>query len=73
MIELSQFYQINPKPLQSNLKRGGKRFYPVLAGGGGGGAQKVSDPQFSHFVAPVYVINDQSLGVLLVIIGQLES
>ena len=28
----------------------------------GGGAQKVSDPRFSHFVAPpLPVINDQSL------------
>ena len=32
------------------FKRGGGRqkFYPVLRGG----AQKVSDPRFSHFVAP---------------------
>ena len=49
MIELSQFYQINPKPPQSNL-RGRNKFYPVL--GGGGGRKQVSDPQFSHFVAP---------------------
>ena len=38
------------------------------------GAHKISDPQFSHFVAPpLPVINDRSLGALLVIIGQLES
>ena len=61
-----------PKPPQSNLKRGRNKFYPVLGGGGGGEAQKVSDPQFSHFVAPVSLIDDQSLGVLLVIVGQLE-
>ena len=30
---------------------GHKQFYPVLSEGGGG-AQKVSDPQFSHFVTP---------------------
>ena len=34
--------------------------FTVLSGGGG--AQKVSDPRFSHFVAPrLPVINDQSL------------
>ena len=32
------------------LKGGHEKFYPVLTGGGG--AQKVWDPQFSHFVAP---------------------
>ena len=45
------------------FKRGGrKKFYPVLRGGG---AQKVSDPRFSHFVAPppLPVINDQSLSI----------
>ena len=44
-------------------KKGGgcKKFYPVLRGGGR--AQKVSDPRFSHFVAPLQVINDQSLKV----------
>ena len=33
----------------------------------GGGAQKVSDPRFSHFVAPppLPVINDQSLTTYL--------
>ena len=39
---------------------GAKRFHPIKGGGGrkvlpcleGGGAQKVSDPRFSHFVAP---------------------
>ena len=30
-------------------------------GGGEGRVQKVSDPRFSHFVAPLPVINDQSL------------
>ena len=43
------------------FKRGGgdgrEKFYPVLRGG----AQKVLDPRFSHFVAPLPVINDQSL------------
>ena len=42
------------------FKRGGggghEIVYPVL----GGGARQVSDPQFSHFVAPHTVINDQS-------------
>ena len=40
------------------------RFYPVLSGGGRGG-QKVSEQQFSHFVAPLPVNNDQSLKILL--------
>ena len=53
----------------SNLKRGGTKSFTLSWGG----TQKVSDPQFSHFVAPLPIINDQSLGVLLVIIGQLES
>ena len=36
---------------------GRKKFYPVLRG-----VQKVSDPRFSHFVAPpLPIINDQSL------------
>ena len=53
------------------LKGGGhNKLYPVLKGGGG---QKVSDLRFSHFVASLPVINDQSLGVLLVIIGKVES
>ena len=42
------------------FKRGGGRartVLPCLEGGGGG----VSDPRFSHFVAPRPVINDQSL------------
>ena len=49
-----------------SLKRGGggTKFYPVLKRGG---PQKVSDPQFSHFVAPLPVINDQSL----ILVGQL--
>ena len=34
-----------------------EKFYSVL----GGGAQTVSDPRFSHFVAPLPIINDQSL------------
>ena len=54
----------------STLYKGGgaQKVLPCLEQGGGG--QKVSDPQFSHFVAPpLPVINDQSLGVLLVIIG----
>ena len=43
-------------------KGGCEKFYNVLNDGGGGeGAQKVSDPRFSHFVAPLPVINDQSL------------
>ena len=40
-------------------------FNPVLRGGGGGGqgrqAQAFLDPRFTHFVAPLPVINDQSL------------
>ena len=36
--------------------RGRKTFYPILRG-----AQKVSDPRFSHVVAPLPVINDQSI------------
>ena len=63
------------------LQKGGDEksfspFHPLKRGGGG--AQQVLpcqflDPQFSHFIAPLPVINDQSLGVLLVIIGHLES
>ena len=37
----------------SKRERGGPYEQPVLrgwGGGGGGGVQKVSDPQFSHFV-----------------------
>ena len=35
------------------FKRGGaQHFLPCLEGAGGGGAQQVSDPRFSHFVAP---------------------
>ena len=46
------------------FKRGGgrKKFNPVLREGGG--VQKVSDPQFSHIVAPLPIINNQSLTVL---------
>ena len=42
------------------FKRGGghNKFYPVFTGGGG---QKVSDLRFSHFVAPLPIINDQFL------------
>ena len=32
----------------------------TLSRGGGGGVKKVSDLRFSHFVAPLPVINDQS-------------
>ena len=40
------------------LKGGGRKMcYPVLNGGGA----KSSDPRFSYFVAPLPVINDQSL------------
>ena len=35
---------------------GREKFYPVLKG-----AQKVLNPRFSHFVAPLPVINDQTL------------
>ena len=43
-----------------SLKGGAQKVLPCLEGGGG--AQKVSDPRFSHFVAPpLPVINDQSL------------
>ena len=54
----------------SPFKRGGgaQKVLPCLEGR----AKKVSDPRFSHFVA-LPVMNDQSLGVLLIIIGQLES
>ena len=37
-----------------------ERFYPVLRGGGGW-AKTILDPWFSHFVAPLHVIKDQSL------------
>ena len=41
-----------------SLKGGREKVLPCLEGG----AQKVSDPQFSHFVAPpLPVSNDQSL------------
>ena len=41
-----------------SLKGGARKVLPCLEGG----AQKVSDPRFSHFVAPpLPVINDQSL------------
>ena len=40
---------------------GAQKVLPCL-GGGGGVSQKVSDPQFSYFVAPpLPIINDQSL------------
>ena len=42
-------------------KIGGGRatqFYPVLRGRG---AQNISGPEFSHFVAPLPIINDRSL------------
>ena len=47
----------------STLKGGGvadEKFYPVLRGGGGEGRKKFRT-RFSHFVAPLPVINDQSL------------
>ena len=46
---------------EANAEGGGTKSFHSLKGGGGyekvypvlsGGAQKVSDPQFSHFVAP---------------------
>ena len=40
-------------------KGGREKCYPVLKGGGG--PQKLSNPRFSHFVAPLHVSNDQSL------------
>ena len=42
------------------MLKGGERFkfYPVLRGWG---RANVLDPQFSHFGAPLPVINDQSL------------
>ena len=40
----------------SHTDGGRKMFYPVLRG-----AQKVLDQQFSHFVAPLPVINDRPL------------
>ena len=55
-----------------SLKGGGgsaKSFTLCACLEGGGGAQIVSDPRFSHFVAPLLdlrVINDQSLIKLLV-------
>ena len=43
-----------------SLKRvGHKKLYPALEGGGG--MQKISDQQFSCFVASLPVLNDQSL------------
>ena len=51
----------NVSTLQKRGGRGAQKVYPVLWGGGGGGAQTNSDPQFSHFVAPLPVINYQSL------------
>ena len=43
--------------------RGAQKVLPCLECGGGG--QNVSDPRFSHFVAPpLPVINDQSLGIV---------
>ena len=39
------------------FKRGGAKSFTLSLGG----AQKVSDPRFSHFVAPLLVINDESL------------
>ena len=48
------------------LKEGGgrKKFYTLLRGGANS-----FGPAISHFVAPLPVINDQSLGILLVITG----
>ena len=40
-----------------SLKGGAQNVLPCLEGG----PQKVLDPRFSHFVAPLPVINDQSL------------
>ena len=41
------------------FKKGDTHFvYPILRGGG---PQKVPDPRFFDFVAPLSVINDQSL------------
>ena len=56
---------------------GAKSFHPLKGGGGqkvltcleGGEGAKSFGPAISHFVAPLPIINDQSLGVLLVIIG----
>ena len=46
-----------------SLKGGGARnVLPVLRGG----HKKLSDPQFSHFVAPLPIINDQSLNCLII-------
>ena len=49
----------------STLKRWGRNNFYRLDGGGGGGGQKVSDPRFSHFGAPLPVIKDQSLRLQL--------
>ena len=56
----------------STLQKGGgaQTVLPCLQGGGG---RKSFGPAISHFVAPLPVINDQSLGVLLVIIGYRSS
>ena len=54
------------------FKRGGgaQKVLPCLEGGG---AQKVSNPRFSHFVAPpVPIINDQSLKFLHLRVGYLK-
>ena len=58
--------------LEAILKGGGLKKFPLFKREGGGtrkvvpcleegGAQNVSDLRFSHFVAPLPVINDQSL------------
>ena len=59
------------------LKGGAKNVHPLKDGAqkvlpwqGGGGAQKVSDTQFSHFVAISPVSNDQSpIPILYVFYG----
>ena len=44
------------------LKGGVRKVLPCLERGG---VQKVSDLRFSHFVAPLHIINDQSLSMML--------
>ena len=55
MLEVLTIMEGGHKRFPTFKKGERKKFYTVLRG------QKVSDPRFSHFVAPLPIINAQSL------------